>query len=95
MDNFEAAMKAFDRAFALNPQSAAAYNDRGSLYLQTGDYKMALRDFDMAIAMQDDFALAMFNRGIVFLRQGNHQAVRRAFSKAARFGRQDGLAFLV
>jgi Tfp pilus assembly protein PilF len=37
----------------------------------------------------------MFNRGIVFLRQGNHQAVRRAFSKAARFGRQDGLAFLV
>ena len=74
MDNFEAAMKAFDRAFALNPQSAAAYNDRGSLYLQTGDYKMALRDFDMAIAMQNDFALAMFNRGIVFLRQGNHQA---------------------
>ena len=95
MDNFEAAMKAFDRAFALNSQSAAAYNDRGSLYLQTGDYKMALRDFDMAIAMQDDFALAMFNPGIVFLRQGNHQAARRAFSKAARFGRQDGLAFLV
>ncbi|MBG04767.1 MAG: hypothetical protein CMM59_11925 [Rhodospirillaceae bacterium] len=94
MDNFEAAMKAFDRAFALNPQSAAAYNNRGSLYLQTGDYKMALRDFDMAIAMQDDFAPAMFNRGIVFLRQGNYQAARRAFSKAARFGRQDGRAFL-
>ncbi len=94
MDNFEAAMKAFDRAFALNPQSAAAYNDRGSLYLQTGDYKMALRNFDMAIAMEDDFAPAIFNRGIVFLRQGNHQAARRAFSKAARFGRQDGLAFL-
>ena len=87
-------MKAFDRAFALNPQSAAAYNDRGSLYLQTGDYKMALRNFDMAITMQDDFAPAMFNRGIVFLRQGNHKAARRASSKAARFGRQDGLAFL-
>ena len=43
MDNFEAAMKAYDRAFALNLQFAAAYNDRGSLYLQTGDYKMALR----------------------------------------------------
>ena len=55
---------------------------------------MALRDFDMAIAMENDFALAMFNRGIVFLRHGNHQAARRAFSKAARFGRQDGIAFL-
>ena len=49
MDNLKAAMKAFDRAFALNPQSAAAYNNRGLLHLQTADYKMALRDLDMAI----------------------------------------------
>ena len=68
MDNFKAAMKAFDRAFALNPQSTAAYNNRGLLYLQTADYKMALRDLDMAIPMQDDFAPSMYNPGIVFLR---------------------------
>jgi len=67
---YAAALDDFDRAIALQPDSASAYNNRGVTYLNRGQFALATADFDQAIALQPEYASAFHNRGTAHAQQG-------------------------
>ena len=59
----QGAIAAYKQAIALNPNYAAAYNNRGFLRNEQGDKQGALADFNQAISLDPKFAPAYNNRG--------------------------------
>src|SRR5262245_48716775 len=49
-----------------NPADPQAYNIRGAVYGQAGQYEQALADFNKAIGLDARFAQAYANRGLVY-----------------------------
>jgi predicted O-linked N-acetylglucosamine transferase (SPINDLY family) len=72
-------------AIAINPQSAAAHNHRGSAFLALGQCEAAIASCDRAIALQPDYADAHYNRGNAFFDQALHEAAIESYNKAIAF----------
>jgi tetratricopeptide (TPR) repeat protein len=49
------------------PDYDLAYNNRGTLYFNKGNYELALQDFDKAINVNPDFKLAYYNRALLYV----------------------------
>ena len=54
-----------DAEIEANPEQASAYYNRGTLYLEAGQYVEAIADFDQAITLAPELAEAHNNRGLV------------------------------
>ena len=61
-EHFPQAIDNFTRAIAAKPNYAAAYNNRGSAYLMSGNLLHAIQECNQAIALKPDLAPAYFNR---------------------------------
>lgn len=59
------ALKALDRAIALDASDSRAYFNRGCVCHHKGDYAAALMDFDQALLLNPSNAEAYLNRGLV------------------------------
>lgn len=53
----------YNAAIRLNPDFAAAYNNRGVAKVEIGQYAEAISDYDIAIQLEPNDAIAHFNRG--------------------------------
>ncbi|MBN1364428.1 MAG: tetratricopeptide repeat protein, partial [Syntrophaceae bacterium] len=61
----------FDKAISLKPNEHGAYNGRGIVYFQLGQYQMAMQNFNKAIQLKPDYASAYNNRAIIYINRGN------------------------
>jgi predicted O-linked N-acetylglucosamine transferase (SPINDLY family) len=61
----EAAIRQIDAALAVNPDVAAAHNNRGNALKDLGRANEALASYDRAIALKSNYAEAHYNRGNV------------------------------
>ena len=66
------AIKDYDEAIRLNPQSAEAYYKRGFFYQNLGQGERAIEDFDKAIRIDPQFAKAYSNRAHAYLNKGHY-----------------------
>ena len=76
------ATETLQRAIALDPESAAAYNDLGLLHLAEGDPTQALVCFNRAIEISPELAIAHYNKGLGLQRQGLSTEAIAAFRRA-------------
>jgi tetratricopeptide (TPR) repeat protein len=76
------ATETLQRAIALDPESAAAYNDLGLLHLAEGDPTQALVCFNRAIEISPELAIAHYNKGLGLQRQGLSTEATAAFRRA-------------
>ncbi len=84
----QAAIIDFDRAIALNPNYAKAYNNRGNAKFKLGDKQVAITDFDRVININPNFAEAYVNRGITKSELGQKQAAIADLKNGAELFRQ-------
>src|SRR4051794_1221087 len=66
------ALPAYDRAIALNPGMADAYNNRGNIKLANGDTVGALADYSKVVELSPTNPLSFYNRGNVYLDKGEY-----------------------
>jgi tetratricopeptide (TPR) repeat protein len=73
-----------DYAVAQNPKNAAAWSNRGSLWLVVGEFARAIVDFNEAIAIAPLDASLLFNRGIAHAGAGARERAIADYSSALK-----------
>lgn len=80
----QAAVEAFQRALAANPEFAQSHENLGSEYLALGRVDAAIAHFREAIRLQPDAAAAHSNLGLALASQGQSETALRHYGEALR-----------
>jgi serine/threonine protein kinase len=78
---YREAIAAYDRAIALDPKYALAYNNRGNIYSDLKEYRQAIVDFNRAISL-DPNAVRYGNRGLAYYHLKDYLRAIQDFSHA-------------
>ena len=84
LDDYEAALVAFDRAIELDAEFAEAYLDRGMVRTSLGEMDAAIDDFTQAIALDPTIPEAFYNRGTAYGRLGRPEDAVNDLTEALR-----------
>ena len=82
LEKIEEAIKAYSDVIELNPHYSAAYNNRGVIYANRGEYDVAIRDFSKAIELNPRDFFAYNNRGNAYNDLGQVDKAIEDFNKA-------------
>jgi Flp pilus assembly protein TadD len=80
--DYSKAIQSLNRAIAIYPSYAAAYNNLGAIYAHTGDRDKERDAFEKAISLNGHFAAAYLNLGRMNIANDNIPAAEEALSKA-------------
>ena len=70
----------------LNPKFVRAYNNRGNVYADKGDYDRAIRDYNKALELNPDYAKAYATRGAVYYLKQDYDKAWADVKKARELG---------
>jgi Flp pilus assembly protein TadD len=70
-EDLQKSLAHFQKAIALDPGYASAYNGLGAAYSQAGDVEGAIRSWEKAVEINPDLAFALYNLGLASLRKGD------------------------
>ncbi len=90
--DLDVALRALDRAIALDPRRARALANRGGVWLQKGDPGRALADLDRALAIDPKDALARLNRGALRMNAGDSAGALADLDRAIELDPREGKA---
>ena len=80
--NVDAVLLEYERAIALNPKMANAYNNRANIKLSRNDLAGAIADYTKVVELNPKHGLSYFNRGNIHLQQNNTDAAIADFARA-------------
>jgi tetratricopeptide (TPR) repeat protein len=78
---------------ALPPDSlAVAHQNRGTAYLNKGDFDRAIQDYDQAIRLVPDYANAFNSRGVAYQAKGENERALQDYDQAIKLDPDDANA---
>ena len=80
--DYDGAVRLFTEVIKLDPNYAAAYNNRGNAWAMKGECGKAIEDFTKAIELNPRFAVAYYNRGNAWVDKGEYDRAIADFTKA-------------
>jgi predicted O-linked N-acetylglucosamine transferase (SPINDLY family) len=80
-DRLQDALAAYDRAIALDPDNAGAWNNRGNILRRTGRLEDAVASLDRAVALAPRHAAPLTNRGNTLLTLNRHAEAAADFRR--------------
>lgn len=83
----------YNESIRINPDYHFAYNNRGILYRNIGQYERAIKDFDAAIDLEPHSAIAYTNRGVAYDNLGLFNQAIEDYSMAIRLRPHDPIAY--
>jgi tetratricopeptide (TPR) repeat protein len=89
------AIDRLNKAIAIYPQYALAYNNLGVLYSRLGDRVHENEVLQKAISVNPNFALAYVNLGRMDMQANDYAAAEAAFSKALSFNPTDEITLIL
>lgn len=78
----------FDKAIELDSKSVFAYNNRGVVKVEVGDYQGAILDYDKVLEINPQFVSAYKNRGVAKSALGDDEGADEDFATAQRLDLQ-------
>ena len=91
--NYEKARELYDQALKINPQYAAAYNNRGNAKNALGDQVGAIADYDEALKIDSQNARAFYNRGNTKNALGDQVGAIADYDEVLKINSQDAAAY--
>ena len=92
---FDAAIEGYDKAIALDPNDAVAYNNRGLAYANKGQHDRAIEDYNKAIQLNPNDALTYSARGNAYSNKGQYDRAIEDYNKAIQLDPNDAAAYAV
>ncbi len=89
------AIDKLNKAIAIYPQYALAYNNLGVLYSRLGDRVHENEVLQKAISLKPNFGLAYVNLGRMNMKANDYPAAEAAFSKALSFNPTDEITLIL
>jgi tetratricopeptide (TPR) repeat protein len=89
---YDLALKDYNQAIQLNPNSTSHYNNRGILYRLKHDYDRAIADYDEAIRLKSDYVVAFYNRALAYSDKGNYDHALADFEVVLQSNPKNALA---
>lgn len=93
MGNAARALADFDKAIALDPNYADAYNQRSVVHLALNEPKKAIVDMNRALLLEPDSAQYHCHRGILYERAENTTSAMADYNKALELDRDHADAY--
>jgi tetratricopeptide (TPR) repeat protein len=81
-NEYELALKAYDKAIELKPDYAVAWDNKGFVLAKLGRYEEALKACDKAIKLKPDFANPWYNKACAYSLKGDKENALKHLSKA-------------
>jgi tetratricopeptide (TPR) repeat protein len=91
--DFPKAIQTLNRAIAIYPSYAAAYNNLGAVYQRIGDQAKERAALEKAVELDDHLGAAYLNLGRMDIADSNFRAAEEKLSKAAADNPNDPIAF--
>ena len=91
LEQYESALKDYDKAIELEPYKAFYLFNRAFLYQSQEKNIEAIKDYDMVILFEPENAKALTNRGEAHYALGNKEKAYADFIKAQEFGYEDAI----
>jgi len=89
---FEQAISDYTAALRIDPNNVTAYNGRGVIYSNKGDYDKAITDYNQAIKINPNNAEPYNNRGNAYKDKGDYDKAIADFNQAIRLNPNYALA---
>ena len=86
---YASAVKAYEAAYRLNPDSPEVFLLRGITYNRLGEYKLAIADFNQVLRMIPEEDEAFYERGSAFGNLNSVDQARDDFSRAININPED------
>ncbi len=80
-NNFEKAIRSYEKAFSKYPEDADVYYNLGLAYNKQGEYEKAMKYFEKVINLNPESVDAFINLGIIYAKQGNYEKAISLFEK--------------
>ena len=93
LGRYDEALVSYDRAIALKPDYARAYNNRGVALGRLERHADALASYDRAVALMPDYAEALDNRGIALAELNRPAEALQSHERAIAFSPKYAEAF--
>ncbi len=90
---YEEAILSYTRAIEIDPENALGYNNRGDVYVLTGNVRNALEDFSRAISLKPGFVMAYFSRGSLYDKMGMVEFAQEDLSRTIELEPRMALAY--
>ena len=84
---YDAAIKSYKQAIAMDPNMTEAYSLMGSALAEAGNYKEAEEALRKAVSLKPNFAEGYYHLGIFLKSQGRQSEAEDAFRKAQQYAR--------
>jgi tetratricopeptide (TPR) repeat protein len=81
-EQYDQAIRCFDRAIKLNPKFAPAYCNRGTSYYEKGDFDAAVRDFTKTLQLNPNIHDAYYNRAAAYYQLKQYEKAWQDVEKA-------------
>jgi len=83
---YEGALKAFDNALELKPDSADIWYNKGVVLSELNRHEDALKAYDKALELKPDFADTWYNKGNACAKLNHPEDALKAYDKALELG---------
>jgi tetratricopeptide (TPR) repeat protein len=83
----------FTNEIRRNAKDGAAYESRGHIYRNLGDYENAIRDYDAALRLNPSNAFVIKNRAFANFQKGEYAAAITDYNRALRLNPKDAGAW--
>lgn len=82
LNDFEMALKFYNKAIDMDPNYSEYYNERGNLHQKMGQYEQALADYQQALRCSAPYSELYFNHGVCLHKLGHLPEAIASFSKS-------------